>query len=106
ARIKEHKVLQWTLRYAAAAYTLLHGVEMVGNAFTWPHAVVRLVTLLLILGVPIAATLAWYHGHKGHQRVGRQEIAVLAVLVVLAGGGLLVFGGPARRHAQAHNETT
>jgi hypothetical protein len=77
SRIKEHKVLQWTLGYAAAAYTLLHGVEMVGNAFTWPHAVVRLVPLLLILGVPIAAPLAWYHGHKGHQRVGRREIAVL-----------------------------
>jgi hypothetical protein len=54
SRIKEHKVLQWTLGYAAAACTLLHGVEMVGNAFTWPHAIVRTVTLLLILGVPIA----------------------------------------------------
>ncbi len=87
SRIKDHRVLQWTLGYAAAAYTLLHGVEMVGNAFTWPHAVVRLVTPLLILGVPIAATLAWYHGHKGHQRVGGQEIAVLAVLLVMAGSG-------------------
>ena len=85
SRIKEHKVLQWTLGYAAAAYTLLHGVEMVGNAFSWPHAVVRFVTLVLILGVPIAATLAWYHGHKGHQRVGRQEIAVLAVLRRICG---------------------
>ena len=104
SRIKEHKVLQWTLGYAAAAYTLLHGVEMVGNAFTWPHAVVRLVTLLLILGVPIAATLAWYHGHKGHQRVGRQEIAVLAVLVVLAGGVLWFFGRPGEEHADAKSE--
>ena len=106
SRIKEHKVLQWTLGYAAAAYTLLHGVEMVGNAFTWPHAVVRLVTLLLILGVPIAATLAWYHGHKEHQRVGRQEIAVLAVLLVMAGSILWLFGSPGEEHADAKHETT
>ena len=104
SRIKEHKVLQWTLGYAAAAYTLLHGVEMVGNAFTWPHAVVRLVTLLLILGVPIAATLAWYHGHKGHQRIGRQEIAVLGVLLVMAGGILWFFGRPGEEHANAKSE--
>ena len=105
SRIKEHKVLQWTLGYAAAAYTLLHGVEMVGNAFTWPHAVVRLVTLLLILGVPIAATLAWYHGHKGHQRVGRQEIGVLAVLLVMAGGVLWFFGRPGEEPADAKSKT-
>jgi len=105
SRIKDHKLLQWTLGYAAAAYTLLHGVEMVGNAFTWPHAVVRLVTLLLILGVPIAATLAWYHGHKGHQRVGRQEIAVLAVLLVMAGSVLWLFGHPREEHADAKSET-
>jgi TolB-like protein/Flp pilus assembly protein TadD len=105
SRIKEHKVLQWTLGYAAAAYTLLHGVEMVGNAFTWPHAVVRLVTLLLILGVPIAATLAWYHGHKGYQRVGRQEIAVLAVLLVMAGSILWLFGHPGEELADSKSET-
>ena len=42
ARIKEHKVAQWTIAYAAAAYTLLHGTEMVSNAFEWPHVVVRI----------------------------------------------------------------
>lgn len=105
SRIKEHKVLQWTLGYAAAAYTLLHGVEMVGNAFIWPHAVARIVTLLLILGVPIAATLAWYHGHKGYKRVGRQEIAVLSVLLVMAGSVLWLFGRPGEEHADARSET-
>src|SRR5579872_6700916 len=61
-RIKEHKIVQWTLVYAAAAYTLLHIVEMVGEAFDWPHAVARVVTLGLFVGVPVTATLAWYHG--------------------------------------------
>ena len=35
-RLKEHKVAQWTLAYAAVAYTLLHGMEMVSDALDWP----------------------------------------------------------------------
>ena len=53
-RLKEHKVAQWTLAYAAAAYAVLQGTEMVSSAFEWPHLLVRIVTLLLFLGLPLA----------------------------------------------------
>lgn len=68
AQIKLHKVVQWTLAYLAIAYTLLHGAEMLAGALGWPHAWIRLFTLLLMLGVPIVVTLAWYHGSRGLQR--------------------------------------
>lgn len=58
-RLKSHKVIQWTLAYAALAYALLHGVEMVSGALSWPHLIVRVLTLLLILAVPVIALLAW-----------------------------------------------
>ena len=64
ARLREHKVMQWTLAYAAAAYTLLHVVEMLSEAQDWPHAIVRVISLLLIVGVPVVMTLAWYHGAR------------------------------------------
>ena len=73
ARIKDHKVAQWTLAYAAAAYTLLHIVEMVSEALDWPHLIPRIVTLSLFLGAPVAATIAWYHGHKTRHRVSGAE---------------------------------
>ena len=85
ARIKEHKVAQWTLAYAAAAYTLLHGTEMVSNAFHWPHMVVRIVTLLLFLGTPLVATLAWYHGHRAQRRASGVELTIIAALLFIAG---------------------
>jgi hypothetical protein len=44
-QIREHKVVQWTLGYLALAYTLLHGAEMLSEAFDWPHFVVRVFTL-------------------------------------------------------------
>jgi TolB-like protein/tetratricopeptide (TPR) repeat protein len=100
-RVKAHKVVQWTIAYGAAAYTLLHIVEMVANALDWPHLVVRILTLSLILGVPVAATLAWYHGHRALRRVSGPELAILTVLLIIAGGVLWVIGRPSHDHASA-----
>jgi len=59
-RIKRHKVVQWTLAYLALAYTLLHSAEMLGNSLGWSHGLLRLFTLLLILGLlALAMGLLW-----------------------------------------------
>jgi TolB-like protein/Flp pilus assembly protein TadD len=86
--------VQWTLAYGAAAYTLLHVVEMLSGALEWPHVIVRVVTLLLLLGLPVATTLAWFHGHKAQRRVSGQELALLTVLLLAAGGVLWFLGRP------------
>lgn len=106
ARIKAHKVLEWTLAYAAAAYTLLHVVEMVGNAFDWPHVVARILTLLLALGVPIATTLAWYHGHRAQHRVTGPELTIIAVLLVIAGSLLWWVGRPSHERTLTQSATS
>jgi len=98
-RLREHKVAQWLLAYAAAAYTLLHLVEMVGTALDWPHVVARIVTLGLFLGAPLVATLAWYHGHRALRWVSGPELAILTVLLFIAGGVLWFMGRPAAEHA-------
>ncbi len=100
-RIRKHKVVQWTLVYAAAAYTLLHTVEMVSAALEWPHLIVRIVTLLLLLGVPVATTLAWFHGHRAQHRVSGSELVILAVLLTLAGSVLWSLGRPNHEWAPA-----
>jgi TolB-like protein len=109
-RIRQHKVAQWLLAYAAAAYTMLHIVEMVGTALDWPHIVARIVTLGLLLGAPLVATLAWYHGHRALRYVSGPELAILTVLLFMAGGLLWFMGRPVAEHnsgkpiahAQAH----
>ena len=100
-RIKTHKVVQWTVAYGAAAYMFLHGVDMVSGALGWPHLIARIVTLLLLLGVPLTVTLAWFHGHRGHQRVGGPEMAILAALLVLAATVLWFLGRPKPEIASA-----
>jgi adenylate cyclase len=87
-RIKHHKVVQWTLAYAALAYTLLHGAEMLSSSLGWPHGLIRVFTILLLIGAPIAATVAWYHGHRGQQKITASEFMIIALLLALGGAFL------------------
>src|SRR6266478_6072761 len=78
-RVRNHKVMQWTLAYAAGAYTLL----------------------LLTLGLPVAILLAWYHGHKAQHRISGPELAMLTVLLIIAGTILLVVSRYSGEHEPA-----
>jgi hypothetical protein len=61
-RINDHKMVQWSVAYVALAYGVQRGIELTSDAFEWPHAVVRISMLLLVLGLPLVMTFAWYHG--------------------------------------------
>jgi len=86
-RLRRRKVVQWGLAYAAGAWGLLQGIGFLADAFHWPDAAKQVATLALLLGLPIALVLAWYHGDKGQQRVSGSELAILTALL-LAGGGI------------------
>ncbi len=88
-RIKEHKVLQWSLAYLGAALALAHGQELLAHTYHWPELIGRAVMGVLIVGFPIALALAWYHGHKGMTRVSAGEMTVVSVMLVI-GAGLLM----------------
>lgn len=98
-RIKQHKVVQWALAYAAVGFALLQGLEVVAHALGWPAVTLRIATLVLLLGWPLVVVLAWYHGHKGQQRFSTVEISLLGVLVLVAGGVLWFFGSSPTRNS-------
>src|SRR5215470_18582685 len=99
ARIKRHKVVEWTLAYVAFGYALLHGVQMLRETFDWPLLVPRLTVVALVLGAPIAVTLAWYHGHRARHRVSGQELSILITLLVVAGSVLWWVSRHSHEHA-------
>jgi TolB-like protein len=101
ARIKEHKVMQWTLAYAAAAYTLLHGAQMLSDAQEWPRVIVRVLSFALMLGLPLIITLAWYHGAKGLRRVSAAELTIITLLGLIAGSVLWTLTRTAGNHTTA-----
>jgi serine/threonine-protein kinase len=97
ARIKRHKVVEWTLAYVAFGYATLHLVEMLRDAFEWSAVVPRLTVFGLVLGAPVAVTLAWYHGHRAQHRVSGRELSILIALLLVAGSVLWLVS----RHERA-----
>src|SRR2546421_2137330 len=81
-RINDHKMVQWSVTYVALAYGIQHGVELTSNAFDWPHAVARVSMLLLVLGLPVVITLAWYHGERASRRISGPELTIVSLLLV------------------------
>jgi len=88
-RIKEHKVLQWSLAYLGAALALAHAQELLAHNFQWPESVGHVLIGVLIVGFPVVVALAWYHGHRGMTRLSAGELTVVSLLL-LVGAGLLI----------------
>src|SRR5690348_12083307 len=87
-RLKQRKLVQWAIAYAAFVFALLQGVDIVSQRFAWPDQIERILILALAIGFVIALVLAWYHGERGAQKVSSTEIVILALLLAI-GGGLL-----------------
>jgi adenylate cyclase len=83
ARIKEHKLLQWGLGYCGAALAIAHGQELMAHAFGWPDIVAKIVMTLLVLGLPLVLTFAWYQGHRGLNRLSAGEMTIISLLMVV-----------------------
>lgn len=88
SKLRHRKVVQWGLGYVAVAWGLVQGLEFAVATFQGPEVITRVGAVVAALGVPVAVTLAWFHGDRGQQRVTRAEFIVLATLVVA--GALVV----------------
>ncbi len=95
-RLKQRKLVQWSLAYVAAAFALLQGTDIVAQRFGWPAQTMRLVIIALSLGLFVTMVLAWYHGERGAQRVTGTELLILALLLTLGGGFLWRFAAASR----------
>ena len=82
-RLKEHRIAQWSVGYVAVAYGIQHAITLTSEAYEWPNAVARLSMTLLALGLPVAMTLAWYHGERASRRISGGEMAIVSLLLVL-----------------------
>ena len=84
-RLKQRKIVQWAIAYAAAAWVSLEVFDLIAEQFFWPVWVRQSATVLLFFGLFITIVLAWYHGERGRQKVGMVEMVLLIVLLALGG---------------------
>jgi len=90
-RLRERKLVQWALAYAAGAFALLQGVDIVAQRFGWPESIERALIVALAVGFFVALVVAWYHGERGEQRIGGTELTILALLLAIGGAILWRF---------------
>ncbi|HJU25861.1 MAG TPA: tetratricopeptide repeat protein [Rhodanobacteraceae bacterium] len=88
-RLRQRKLVQWAIAYAAFAFALLQGLDVVAQRFDWPAATERYLILALAVGFFVVLVLAWYHGERGAQRIGGTELLIIALLLAI--GGTLIW---------------
>jgi TolB-like protein len=86
SRLRHRKVVQWSVAYAAATWTLLQILGYLTETYEWPPAIRRIATPALALGSLFVLVLAWYHGEKGTQKVSKSEAAIIVALIAVIGG--------------------
>jgi TolB-like protein len=84
-RLKDRKLVQWSLAYLAGAWALVEATGMVVEQFQWPVVVGQGVAVAAFFGFFMVLVLAWYHGEKGRQRVSGPELLMIATLLLIAG---------------------
>ena len=82
---KERRIVQWCLAYIAGAWLVLQVVNTLAGPWNIPGFVERAIAILLLFGFFVAATIAWYHGEQGRQRVSGPELLILAGILGLSG---------------------
>jgi TolB-like protein/tetratricopeptide (TPR) repeat protein len=87
-RLKQRKLIQWTLAYLAGALVVFEATGTVLEAWNIPPLLVRAIHVLLVVGFFLTLVIAWYHGEKGHQKVTALEVLIVAALL---GGAVMVL---------------
>jgi TolB-like protein len=88
--LKRRKIVQWALAYLAGAWLAVEALDLLGEAWGMPPALVRIAHVALAFGFFVVLVLAWYHGEQGRQRVSGPELLMVAALLLIAGVALTV----------------
>lgn len=103
--LKERRLVQWCLAYIAGAWLVLQVVNTLAGPWNIPVFVERSVAILLFFGLFVAATIAWFHGEKGRQRVSGPELLILAGVLAAAGFVLMYASDGGDEVLEANRES-
>ncbi len=90
-RLRERKLVQWAVAYAAGAWVLLQVLSLLAGTYEWPPNAMRIAVGFVAIGFPVALVLAWYHGERGAQRASGTEVLIIALLLAIGGGVIWRF---------------
>ena len=101
-KLRRRKVVQWGVAYAATAWTLLQALEYAVDTFHWPEPIRQFATLAVLVGLPVALVIAWYHGDRGLQRISGAELIIISLLFLVGGWVLWQYCATDHRRPSLH----
>lgn len=104
-RLRQRKIVQWALAYAAAAWLSLEVFDLVAEQFFWPVWIRQGATIFFLIGLLITIVLAWYHGERGRQKVGLVELILLIALLSLGAQSIWHLRGRDQSHQQVESSS-
>lgn len=93
--LRDRKLVQWTAAYLGGAWLLTEVLGFATQTYSLPKAILRATAVFLAVGTAAVLVVAWSHGDKGRQRVGKGEAVLLCAILVVALGA--AFLASARR---------
>jgi TolB-like protein len=86
ANLRERRIVQFLVAYAAGGWAVLGVVDQLVDRGILPGAVYRVALALLLCGLPGALILSWFHGARGAQKAPTIEKWLLGIVAVLSLG--------------------
>lgn len=84
--LRERRVAQFLLTYAAVGWLVLQLVDQVVDRSVFPEVVYRVALTFVLCGIPGALIVSWFHGAKGDQEAPRIEKWLLGGVALFAIG--------------------
>jgi eukaryotic-like serine/threonine-protein kinase len=85
-KLGERRMFQIAFSYAFGAWLFLQMVDQLADRGIVPELIYKLALIWVVIGIPASLLIGWHHGEKGKQKAPLSEIALLAVLAVIAMG--------------------
>jgi TolB-like protein len=80
-RLKDRKIVQWSIAYLAGSWVLIEATSVLAEPFGLAvDPITRALTVFLAWGFLGALVIAWFHAEKGRQSVTVLELALLALI--------------------------
>lgn len=83
-QFKQRRVGQWTIAYVVCGWLVLQVVGYLIQRMAWAPMVFQGAVVVVLAGLVATLIIAWNHGERGAQRVTPLEVAMLAMVVLIA----------------------
>lgn len=91
SRLSHRRIPHALLIYLPGGWALLQVVDQLVQQGLLPRGTYLGALGAVVAGLPVAVTLAWYHGAKGRQKVTPREVWLLVVLLIVLLAAVVVM---------------